>query len=134
LRPIESLAVGDVVLSREPATGRLVYAPVTTAHHNPPALTLRIEFEEGDAIVATPIHRFWKAGTGWVMARALKPGDTLRRLGGVSRIDRITCDCIRPVFNLNVAGSRTFLVGEAGLLVHDHTLVEPVKQAFDALR
>ena len=46
-------------------------------HHNRPKPTLRIDLGD-EAIVATPIHRFWKAGRGWAMARDLKPGDTIR--------------------------------------------------------
>ena len=33
-----------------------------------------------ESVVATGIHRFWKAGGGWVMARELKPGDPIRTL------------------------------------------------------
>ena len=56
---------------------------------NQPAPTLRIAVG-GEAIVATGIHRFWKAGKGWTMARELKAGDRLRMVGGVGadRIDR----------------------------------------------
>ena len=38
----------------------------------------------GETIVATGIHRFWKAGKGWTMARDLKAGDRLRMIGGVA--------------------------------------------------
>ena len=34
----------------------------------------------GESIAATGIHRFWKAGNGWTMARDLKPGDRIRAL------------------------------------------------------
>ena len=39
-----------------------------------------------------------------------------------------------PVFNLDVAGTRTFFVGTRDMLVHDNTLPAPQAQAFDALK
>ena len=73
-RPIENLRFGDQVLSQNPKTGELKYHPLLAVYHNPPNATLRIELEQ-DTIVATGIHRLWKSGRGWVMARELKPGD-----------------------------------------------------------
>ena len=35
------------------------------------------------------------------------------------------------VYNLEVAGPGDFFVGQAGVLVHDATLVPPVEKAFD---
>ena len=62
-RRIESLRTGDEVLSQGVSTARLAFQPVLAAHRNPPAATLRIT-AGGESIVATGIHRFWKAGTG----------------------------------------------------------------------
>ena len=60
---IEKLRAGDLVLTQDPKTGELKYQPVVTAYHNPPNATLRIELGN-ETIVATGIHRFWKAGRG----------------------------------------------------------------------
>ena len=38
------------------------------------------------------------------------------------------------MFNLDVAGTRTFFVGTRDMLVHDNTLPAPQAQAFDALK
>ena len=70
--------------------------------HNPPASTLRVKLG-GESIVATGIHRFWKAGKGWTMARDLKAGDVVRMLGGTGRVESVEPDAIQPVFNLEVA-------------------------------
>jgi hypothetical protein len=83
--------------------------------------------------VATTIHRFWKAGQGWVMTRNLKPGDTLRTLGGLSRVDAVASDAVQPVYNLQVAEGHSYFVGSAGMLVHDNSTVEPVAAPFDAV-
>ena len=121
-RKIESIAVGDRVLSQQSSTGAMSFQPVLATHLNGPSETLRISLA-GETIVATGIHRFWKAGTGWTMARDLKAGDRLRMLGGVATIDSIEPGATQMVFNLNVAENRDFLVGTAGLLVHDFGFV-----------
>jgi hypothetical protein len=130
-RPIESIAVGDRVLTQDATSGVLGYHPVVKALHNPPSTTLRLQIG-GDSIVATGIHRFWKAGQGWVMARDVKPGDVLRCLGGTGRVSAVETDRVQPVFNLEVAEGQSFFVGTRGVLVHDNSLVEPVAAPFDA--
>jgi len=88
-RPIETLKIGDVVLTQDPKSGALSFEPVLRVFHNPPAATLTLNLG-GESIVTTPIHRFWRAGKGWSMARELEPGDILRTLGGTARIVSIT--------------------------------------------
>ena len=85
--PIETIQVGDQVLVQDGSTGALGYQPVVEVFHNPPDATLRIDLD-GDVIVATTIHRFWKAGVGRVMARDLRPGDVIRTLAGRARRHR----------------------------------------------
>ena len=99
-------------------------------HRNEPAPTLRIAIGD-ETIVATGIHRFWKANHGWTMARELKPGDRLRIVGGVTEVRSIENDKQQPVYNLDVAGNRDFFVGKTGLLVHDFSFVQPVAALFD---
>ncbi len=134
-RPIEEIRVGDVVLAQDPASGALGYHPVTTTYHNPPTPTVRVEVQGDDEpIVATGIHRFWKAGRGWVMARDLRPGDSIRILGGVATVASVSLDAIRPVFNLEVDGARTFFVGRRGMLVHDNSIPGATPKPFDGER
>ena len=129
-RPIESIRVGDRVLSQGPSTGTLAFQPVVAVHRNRPAATLRIACD-GESIVATGIHRFWKAGKGWTMARELKPGDRLRMVGGAVQIESIETDKTQPVHNLEVPENSDFFVGAKGLLVHDFSFVNPVLEPFD---
>jgi tetratricopeptide (TPR) repeat protein len=129
-RPIESLRTGDEVLSQDVSSGSLTFEPVLVAHRNSPAATLRIT-AGGESIIATGIHRFWKAGTGWTMARELKAGDRLRMVGGVVEIESIEAGQTQPVYNLDVAQNRDFFVGTKGLLVHDFSFVQPVVEPFD---
>ncbi len=132
LHPIESLRIGDQVLTQNPKTGALKYQPVVTVFHNPPNATLRIELGH-DSIVLTGIHRLWKAGQGWVMARELKAGDTLRTLGGTAAIKSIVEERKQPVFNLQVADGESFFVGPSGVLAHDNSLINPTPDPFDSV-
>jgi hypothetical protein len=129
-RAIESLTVGDRVLSQDTSNGSLAFQPVLAAHVNGPAETLRIAID-GETIVATGIHRFWKAGKGWVMARELRVDDPLRTIGGIKSVESIQPGPRQLVYNLDVAMNRNFLVGTAGSLVHDFSFVRPVAEPFD---
>ncbi len=129
-RPIESIQTGDQVLTQDPRTAELSYQPVLAAVKNKPDRLVEINLGT-EVIRATEIHRFWKAGQGWVAARDLKPGDTLRSLGGVAVVKSIKRGQIQPVFNLKVMQAQSFFVGHRGTLVHDNSPVEPVLQPFD---
>lgn len=129
-RTIEAVQVGDRVLAQDSTTGLLSFRPVVAVHRNRPSPTLRIALD-GETIVATGIHRFWKAGKGWTMARDLKPGDRLRILGARAEVRSIEPDAAQPVYNLDVADDRDFFVGARGLLVHDFSFVQPVPNPFD---
>ena len=129
-RKIESIAVGDRVLSQQSSTGALSFQPVLATHLNGPSETLRIALGS-ETIVATGIHRFWQAGNGWTMARDLKSGDRLRMIGGIVSIQSIEPGPAQKVYNLTVAENNDFMVGSAGLLVHDFGFVQPVSEPFD---
>jgi hypothetical protein len=130
-RPIESIRVGDRVLTQDVNTGALGYQPVTVVHHNPPSPTFLIKLA-GDTIVSSPFHRFWVAGKGWVMARDMKGGETLRLLGGPARVESAEPGPVQPVFNLDVAEAHDFFAGAAAALVHDNTLPDTRLVPFDA--
>ena len=131
-RPIEELQDGDLVLSQNTTTGALGYQPIVAVYHNPPNATYKISLGK-ESIVATGIHRLWKAGQGWVMTRDLKPGDRLRTLGGIAEVASIEPDRVQPVFNLQLAGGDNFFVGERAVLAHDNSLVNPTEKPFDAV-
>jgi len=131
LRPIETIRVGDQVLTQDGTSGALSYQPVVGVFHNPPNQTLRIKLGS-DEVVATGIHRFWKAGHGWTMGRDLKPGDPIRTLNDVVSVTSVEGEQVQPVFNLKIAEGRSFFVGTSGVLVHDNSLVQPLSKPFDA--
>ena len=101
-------------------------------HHNPPSKTFRIKLGD-ETITSSHFHRFWKAGSGWVMARDLKEGDPIRTLNGTVKVTAIDDGRVMPVFNVNVADDADFFVGETAALAHDNTLPNLREQPFDAL-
>jgi tetratricopeptide (TPR) repeat protein len=129
--PIEQIHVGDLVLSQDVATGALDYNPVLVVHHNKPSKTLRTTLTNGESLVSSVYHRFWRSGGGWALARELKPGDKLRTLGGQVRIASIEPGSVVPVYNLDVARKHSFFVGQDCTLVHDNTLPDARLQPFD---
>jgi hypothetical protein len=132
-RPIDAIRVGEQVLSQDVTTGALGYQPVLVVHHNPPDTTVRVALDNGDAVEASLFHRFWLAGRGWAMARDLKTGDVVRTLRGTARVTALEPARVQPVFNLDVAASKTYLVGRSSILVHDNTLppARPEAPPFD---
>ncbi|WP_337174518.1 polymorphic toxin-type HINT domain-containing protein [Paludisphaera sp.] len=127
---IETILPGDLVLTVDPTSGKLDYRPVVTAFHNPPNETYRIDIGR-ETIRPTGIHRLWKAGHGWTMARDIKPGDRLRGVGGVFEVVSVEKEPAQPVFNLLVDGANAFCVGDSDLIAHDNSRVEPVAEPFD---
>jgi hypothetical protein len=100
-------------------------------HHNAPSALLKLRIGP-ETLLATGIHRFWKVGKGWTMARDLVPGDVVRTIGGALKVESSEPAGTAPVFNLDVAEDRDFFVGEAGFLVYDFSVVQPVARPFDA--
>ena len=100
--------------------------------HNPPDRTRRVVMAGGKAVVATDLHRLWKAGQGWTMVRNLRPGDVIRTLGGSARVESIEDGPTQPTYNLQTYGGEDYFAGEAEILAHDNGPVHPVPRPFDA--
>src|SRR5262249_20992818 len=133
LKSIETLQIGDQVLTQDVERGTLRLEPVIGAWHNPPDVTYRLSLGD-ETIVATGIHRFWKAGHGWTMLRDLKTNDLVRTSRGVVEVRSIVENSVEPVFNLELSLGRSFFVGKVGALVHDYSLIETVDHPFDAVK
>ncbi|MDG3007808.1 polymorphic toxin-type HINT domain-containing protein [Paludisphaera mucosa] len=131
-RPIEAIRAGDLVLSQDTTTGKLAYQPVVQVMHNPPNTTYKIDLGR-ETVHPTGIHRFWKAGRGWIMAREVKAGDRLRTVGGTVEVVSVEKEPVQPVFNLLLSGGDNFCVGSIGLIAHDNGFVEPVARPFDGV-
>jgi hypothetical protein len=125
LKPIEAMAVGDMVLSQNPETGEVAYRAVLRTTLGRPTRVLRLEFR-GEAIVATRGHRFWVNGSGWKMAKFLEPGASLHSLKGPIDVQAIAPDADIECYNLVVDEFHTYFVGKSRLLVHDIGCPRPV--------
>ncbi len=112
--PIESLRLGDDVLSYAPATGMSTSQIVDIYRGVEHSLlivngTLRI----------TPLHLVYVHGVGWQRVAALRPGDHLQHeSGNLVVIESIVSENGDfDVYNLNLDNNKTFFA--AGFLVHN---------------
>ena len=120
---IETLRPGDLVLTDD-GDGRMPETRIGPLGASIPASrTLRLVVN-GEAIVTTEGHPFFRPGSGWTRAGDLKTGDEVETIHGRARVE--SCDVWegQAVWNLRLAGSPSFLVGKLGLLVHDISPIE----------
>jgi hypothetical protein len=127
-KAIETLTVGDAVLSKNLFSGELFWDMVVATTVQPPKPTLEIETAEG-SFRCTGGHLFWVSGKGWTKSRELLPGDVLH--GAVKPVKVKASRNLEPeaTYNLVAEKSHNYFVGEGMLLTHDFeepTLV-PVK-------
>ena len=124
-RAIESVRVGDLVLSRDEATGETGFQPVTEVFITPDkeVLELTVTDDQGasETVLATPGHPFWVEGQGWVTAAELRVGEALitAEQGLATLSAALSRGGRRTVYNLEVEGWHTYFVGEAGAWVHN---------------
>ena len=128
---ISEIAVGDLVLAYNEATGETGYYTVTAviAHVDPSIVELTID---GETLETTAEHPFyvmagapWLA-TGetqgrWVNAGELEVGDTIRQADGTTGMVQavVVVQRRQPMYNLTVAAAHTFFVGDGAWLVHN---------------
>lgn len=126
-RPIEIVAVGEMVLSQDPSTGELAFRPVVETTIRPPSKMMRIE-AGGSEIDATLGHRLWVNGKGWEMAKFLAPQASVQSVNGAVEVGDVRLlppEALTEAYNLVVEDFHTYFVGEAKLLVHDNTCPKP---------
>ncbi|WP_159452195.1 polymorphic toxin-type HINT domain-containing protein [Singulisphaera sp. GP187] len=130
-RPVEDLRIGDQVLTQDTVTGALGYAPIQTIRpaRREPVWSVTIDDE---ILVATDLERFWIAGKGWVQVHELGAGDTVRLLGGITRVTSVVDAGARTVYHIQVDEKRGLFVGRRGIMAHDVQVAQPVASPFDA--
>jgi RHS repeat-associated protein len=130
-RNIEAVAVGDVVLAWDPATGAVAGKPVvrlfrnTSDHYR--VLQLHAADDRPQEIRTTDGHPFRVAGKGWVLAGDLRPGDRLVQADGAcATLAASACEPHAervPIFNFEVEDSHTYFVSQTAsdepVLVHN---------------
>jgi RHS repeat-associated protein len=128
LRPIETIAVGDLVVSRDPASGQTLSKSVTelVRRHGREIFEVAVITDSGafrriGRYQTTDDHP-WRAASGkWLSTIQLRPGSLLQRENGkaarvvsVERTGRTA-----STYNLEVADFHTYFVGEQRLWVHN---------------
>ncbi|HEY0711176.1 MAG TPA: polymorphic toxin-type HINT domain-containing protein [Polyangia bacterium] len=135
LRPIETLEPGALVLSRDVATGAVVFKPIVRVHESRSRALVRLITQRPDgaheAIETTASHPFLVAAEApteerWKDARTLIPGRD-RLIGQDHQIPIIAAEfraVSRPVYNLEVADHHSFYVGHSEVVVKAAPAVE----------
>jgi hypothetical protein len=131
-RPIETLEIGDLVLSQNVDTGQLAYKPVIGRTVRPPSAIMKLSVG-GEEIQATRGHPFWVAGAGWRMAKEIEGGAVLHGITCAPRIEAVETAIDAEAFNLIVADFNTYFVGDSGVLVHDNTPRKPTRATLPGL-
>ena len=121
---IESIRVGDRVLSQNPETGELNYKLVTasTERNQAPMQTITV----GDqSLRLTTGHPLWVNGEGWRMAKLLNLGSRIHCIGGSQTVTRREKSARETAYNLIVHEFGSYFVTDLGILVHDNTYRSP---------
>jgi len=125
LVPIDSIRVGDLVLSSNVESGELELRPVIRTTLRPPTNTMKIVTED-ETIQATLGHYWWVAGKGWLRTRELSEGMHLHTATGTQKIKEMQeFEGMLPTYNLIIEDNHTYFVGESRILSNDATDIRP---------
>jgi hypothetical protein len=125
--PIETIKIGDRVLSQDPDTGELAFKLVLNTTLRPPSPLIKVTVA-GEDITTTLGHPVWVSEKRWRMAKLLEVGDQLHGVAGILTVDGIDEQVpMNQAHNLVIADWATYLVGEKGVLVHDNTYRAPTR-------
>jgi RHS repeat-associated protein len=135
-RPIEDIEPGDLVLSRDQATGETALRPVervkVTADRRVVEVTLVANDGTQDVIGVTPDHPFFSTTRGWTAASKLVPGESVSSASGseviVERVGDRTGTT--TVYNLTVSEFHTYFAGASQAWVHNDCNAN----SFDSIR
>jgi len=124
-KPIEKIAVGDLVAARDEKTGETVWKPVLRLIRNGEKDVLHVRYVDAagrsETLGVTPEHPFMLQGQRWVHAGDLQPGDKIMRLNdGFLTVKSVKKYSVRHhTFNFEVADVHTYFVGTMGAWVHN---------------
>ena len=135
-RPIENIAEGDIVFSRDEASAaikpRRVLRTFTRRALGLVAVTIA-SAQKSDTLRVTAEHRFWTGDRGWAEAATLAKGESLVDLAGdVVRVASVVALAEEAVvYNFEVEETHTYFVGHTATWVHN--ACDPIKPTFDGL-
>nr|WP_101093683.1 HINT domain-containing protein [Neisseria meningitidis] len=114
-KAIAHIRVGESVLSKDEASGKTGYKPVTAQYGNPYQETVYIKVSDGignsQTLISNRIHPFYSQGK-WIQAGRLKKGDTLLSESGAKQTVQNITFKQQPLkaYNLTVADWHTYFV------------------------
>ena len=122
-KPIETIAVGTLVLAYDETTGEKAYKPVVQLFRNTTKEWYHI-FVNGEEIVCTGGHPFYVANLDkFIPAKELKISDKLLLSNGktviIDSIEIETLATPETTYNFEVADFHTYYVTDSNILVHN---------------
>lgn len=124
--PIETIRVGDVVLSQDIESGELAYKPVLRTTIRPMERLVKIRVGN-ESFETSGGHLFWVSGQGWSRARELESGHSLHAIEGAVPVMAVESGAEAQTYNLVVADFNTYVVGTGKILSHDVTDRRPTR-------
>lgn len=128
LKPIDTLRVGDRVVTQHIPTGEIRLKPVLRATQRGGSIARTLSLSNGETITATLGHRWWVIGKGWVKTKDLEPDMLLRTAFDCVEIKSLTEVEVPGTFNLMTEHDHTYFVGESRALSFDASEVIPTFQ------
>jgi len=124
-RPIESLKIGDMVLSKDVDTGDITYKEIVNIipAHNRVIWDVTVSGADGnsEAFKTTDNHPWWVPEIGWLETQDLQAGMLVETADG--QLIEVTSvqntGRIDATYNLTVADYSTYFVGKNRVLVHN---------------
>ncbi|WP_246722281.1 polymorphic toxin-type HINT domain-containing protein [Methylosinus sp. H3A] len=123
-RPIEEIAIGDLVAARDGFTGEVDWRPVRELFRRtaPSIAHLTLDGPDGrrETLSVTSEHPFFVAGKGWTEVRRLERGDRIvsEREATLAVADVSLEEQPTLVYNFEVAQDHNYFVGDAGAEAH----------------
>jgi hypothetical protein len=128
LKPVESIRIGDQVVSQDITSGEISLRPVLRTTIRPAAVTREIVLANGESIRCTLGHPWWVVGRGWVMAKNLEAAMAIRTATGFATIESLKDAQAMETYNLVVDEDHTYFVGQSRLLSFDASELIPTFQ------
>lgn len=139
-RNIETLSVGDKVLSYSELTGAVALKEITETMVNTSNDICTIALDSGETITSTSLHPWYVQGKGWTPAYALTSADELLTESGeevrILGVNRQILDEPVNVYNITVdevesEDYHTYYVGSDSVLVHNACTKSNYKSKFE---
>lgn len=128
LRPIETIQIGDNLVSQNIATGAISLKPVLRTSQRPPSITVSIVLSNKEKIQATLGHHWWVIGKGWIKTKDLQAGMQIRTASSYIEVTKLEDAEDVTTYNLSVADNHTYFVGAERLLSYDSNELIPTLQ------